>query len=119
MWGGPDNVGVVYELSQTDSGWTLTVLYDFGDRWPSDEGKELAIDAAGNLYGYDNRSDGSILYKLTRGDDGWTYTALHQFTCDTGCSPVGEVAIDANGTVYGMTVQGGTLGNGVVFQMTQ
>lgn len=119
LFGGSNGLGVVYELSATDTGWVITPLYSFGDRYASDESKEVSIDAAGNLYGYDNRSDGSILFKLTPGENGWNYAALHQFTCDTGCSPAGKVAIDANGTVYGMTVTGGTLGNGVVFEVTQ
>lgn len=115
FFGGVNDHGVVYELSPTDTGWTVAPLYNFTD---PDMSRQCSIDAGGNLYGYDTTPGGWVLYKLAPGNGGWTYTVLHQFTCDSGCSPAGRVAIDANGTVYGMTVQGGTLGYGVVFEIT-
>ncbi len=112
--GGGNGFGTVFELSPGDGGWTLTPLYSLNNGGNS----ELAIDNAGNLYGYGVVPGSETLYELTPGSNGWTSNVIHVFTCDTGCEPVGRPAIDANGNVYGMTAGGGTLGDGVFFEIT-
>lgn len=50
---------------------------------------------------------------------GWTYVTLHNFTGGSDEQfGVGQVVLDASGNRYGATFQGGTSGNGVVWEIT-
>jgi uncharacterized repeat protein (TIGR03803 family) len=125
--GGPDGGGTVFELSPMGLDWNLTVLHSFES--PAKPFANLAMDAAGNLYG--TTTDGGVfrhgnVFKLTRRGDSWIYTSLYDFTGDSdGSSPYGAVALDAAGNLYGTTEGGGsdvgpclaTHGCGVVWQI--
>lgn len=121
----------VFELSPSGGGWTFTLLYGWGDRTGGPEGN-LAMDAAGNLYGAVSAHGafgyGSV-FKLTPSGSGWTYTDLHDFTGylgSDGADPVGGPTLDADGNVYGTTLYGGitagfsgcAYGCGVVWKVT-
>ena len=82
----------------------------------------LIMDGAGNLYGT-TKADGSHefgnVFKLTPSRGGYTYTSLHDFTGGSdGATPIGGLAMDANGNLYGTTDAGGSVGDGVVFEIT-
>ncbi len=122
--GGMGRGGTVFELSPSAGGWVLTTLHSFSyngsSPWPGSYAS-LAIDQAGNLYGttsLDGTNFAGNVFKLTPGNGGWTYSSLHDFTGGSdGWDPVGSVTLDASGAVYGTAAQGGTYGDGVVFEI--
>ena len=58
------------------------------------------------------------VFKLTPSNGSWTYTWLHDFTNGSdGGAPWGSVIFDASGDLYG-TAQGGSLGGGVIWEIT-
>lgn len=122
-YGGPADLGTVYELSPNGSGgWTETVLYAF--RGGSDGGHPYAgviLDQQGNLYGTTQGGAGSngTVYKLTRGSNGqWTETILYAFMGGAdGSTPYGGLVMDGSGNLYGTTAFGGKYGGGVVFEI--
>ena len=110
--------GVVFKLSQAGE---ETVLYKF--KGGADGDTPLAgviLDAHGNLYGatlYDGRAGCGVVFKLdTTGKE----TVLHNFTCGAdGNTPYAGVIRNASGNLYGTTFEGGTIGWGVVFQISE
>jgi len=133
--GGAGQVGVAFELSPVNGGWTETVLHNFGG---SSDGAfpngNLAIDAAGNLYGttpsgntgttYQN----GIVFELSSSGGTWVETVLHKFgsTKSDGLVPYAGVIVDAAGNVYGTTSAGGAgggycggFGCGTVYELTR
>ncbi len=124
--GGDGGNGTVFKLSPSQNGWILTTLYSFSDG--GGPLGDLAIDAAGNLYGTTNMGGlycrGSV-FKLTPNGDNWTYTLLHSFIYDVdgqdGQFPYAGVTLDANGNIFGTTYLGGTGyggGDGIVYEIT-
>jgi uncharacterized repeat protein (TIGR03803 family) len=128
-----DGCGTVWELSppasQGSSGtkaWKEQILHRFGF---SDEGiapalGQLAMDAAGRLYGGVDGGEyrAGYVYSLTRAsaDTGetWRETILYNFTGGAdGNHPGGGVILDGAGNLYGTTIAGGN-GNGVVFGLS-
>jgi len=82
----------------------------------------LAMDAAGNLYG--TTWGGGIfnygtIFKLTRTNGGWTESVLFAFGYDynTGHYPSGGLTLDAAGNLYGTTTGGGEYNSGIVFEL--
>ena len=129
--GGANNGGTVFQLTPSNGGWTLNVLYSLTGNPRSQTGPKglLAIDSSGNLYGVTNSegpNSAGNLFKLTpNGGGDWTYTDLHDFAISSsnGAFPEDGPALDANGNLYGTTLQGGTgtcsYGCGVIYQLTQ
>ena len=123
---------VVFELSPNGKGgWNATVLYTF-TTIPS--GVTLwsapALDRAGNIYGTEtgwyNVYRGPVefsgtVYKLSPGETGWTKTVIYNFSGDNseleGNAPSGGLVLDSAGNIYGTTIQGGTDGQGTVFEL--
>ncbi len=126
-FGGAYNVGAVFELSpNTSGGWTETIIHSFRNNgtdayWPL---TRLTIDAAGNIYGTTiggttHLGYGTVFELSPRTGGGWTEKVLHNFTATTdGIAPYGGVALDSLGNLYGTAWQGGTYGNGTVFEMS-
>ena len=115
--GGAASAGVVYKI---DTAGRETVLYNFTDN--ADGGHPYAgviRDAAGNLYGT-TESGGTqnyagVVYKL---DPAGHETVLHTFMGDDyGGNPYAGVVRDSAGNLYGTTLQGGTVGMGVVYKL--
>ena len=122
-YGGPANLGAVFELSPKGDGtWTETVLHTFSGG--SDGGHPYAgviLDQQGNLYGTTQGGAGSngTVYKMSRGSNGqWTETILYAFQGGTdGSTPYGALVMDSSGNLYGTTAFGGQYGGGVVFEI--
>jgi len=117
--GGDYYKGNVFELSPSEEGWTLTVLYSFTSG--SDGGYPLGgviFDKAGNLYGTTNYggllSECSgvgcgVVFELSPGLGGnWTETILHSFTETEGALPNSGLVFGTKGILYGTTLAGGT-----------
>ena len=121
--GGMGGGGTVFELSPSGDTWTFKLLYSFSGPPGQQCGPRatLTMDTAGNLYGTtycDGATFGSV-FKLTNTGNGWTYTSLHDFTGgNDGANPISNVTIDTNGNLYGTASKGGSLSDGVVWQIT-
>ncbi len=124
--------GVVFELSPSANGWTLTPVYNFcslpGTDYCPDGAFPLAgvtFDKSGNLYGTTDsggtsESEGyGTVYKLSPRATGWTETILHAFKGppEAGQYPQGKVALDPEGNVYSTVSQGGSGADGAVFEL--
>jgi uncharacterized repeat protein (TIGR03803 family) len=128
-YGGASGNGVVFKLTPpTTAGgaWTETVLYSFngGSDGTLPTGSLIA-DAAGALYGTTTSGgtgSSGIVFKLTpptTAGGAWTETILYTFTgSPDGANPFVGLIADASGALYGATYNGGTSGNGTVFQLT-
>ncbi|HTW31215.1 MAG TPA: choice-of-anchor tandem repeat GloVer-containing protein [Candidatus Sulfotelmatobacter sp.] len=129
--GGLYDAGTVYELSPKGASWTLKTLYNFaGGSDSSVPWNAVIFDAKGNLYGTASQGGGSssacpygcgTVFELSPSESGWTETILHNFTTDAsdGNYPSQALVFDSAGNLYGTTSQGGgTLGSGIVFQLT-
>jgi uncharacterized repeat protein (TIGR03803 family) len=125
-YGGTNNAGTVYELSNSGGTWTETVLYSFLGATNNDGSNPfsgLVFDTAGNLYGvtqYGGASSQGTAFKLSKSGGSWKETVLHTFDNiggDDGSYPVDKLVFDATGNLYGTTVQGGKYGGGIVFEL--
>jgi uncharacterized repeat protein (TIGR03803 family) len=121
--GGALGKGVAFELTHSQTGWTLTPLYAFQDQ---PDGAlpygGLLFDKAGNLYGttyYAGANDVGTVYKLTHSNGAWTESVLYSFKGGSdGSSPISTVVSDAAGNLYGTTSDGGSsCACGVIFKL--
>ena len=120
--GGPSSGGIVFEV--TPSG-TETILHSFDDSNSTNGyGPEagLIMDASGNFYGTTQAggTEGALSYGTAfEMTPSGTETVLHTFGIGTDGSNVWAGLVrDAKGNLYGTTYQGGTYGNGTVFEVT-
>ncbi len=123
--GGIYGVGTVFELTNTGSGWTESVLYNFtgGDNG-SGPFAGVIFDAKGNLYGttpFGGSDDVGTVFQLTPSHGSWKHHVLYTFTGgdDGGLPYYGSLAMDDAGNLYGTTKYGGRLQYGTVFQLAQ
>ncbi|MGA8491564.1 MAG: choice-of-anchor tandem repeat GloVer-containing protein [Terriglobales bacterium] len=125
--GGAHGGGTVFELVPKTGGvWTEKILHSFD---PNGKGgyfpyAGLIFDASGNLYG--TTSVGGVLgggtaFELApNGSGGWEEKVLHSFSNKSkdGNYPIAPLIFDVSGNLYGTTVAGGTIGYGIVFELT-
>lgn len=121
--------GTVFKLTPQSNGtWAESVIYSFqGGTDGNAPQSNLTFDTAGNLYGT-TRAGGFMqgfngygtVFKLTPGSGGqWAETILYSFSGgNDGSYPLGGVVLDSAGNLYGTTQNGGTMGEGVVFEVT-
>jgi uncharacterized repeat protein (TIGR03803 family) len=122
--GGEHKGGTVFELSPaTGGGWSEFVLHNFG---AGTDGSEpyggVILDAAGNLYGTTTlggaHGDGTAFELSPVTGGGWTEKMLHSFSGTTdGSQPFAGLTFDAAGNLYGTALEGGTYGDGTVFEL--
>jgi uncharacterized repeat protein (TIGR03803 family) len=125
--------GTAFKMTRSSNGhWTESVLYRFSDGKPLNSlgPSNLAIDAAGNLYGstYAGGTDNNCyagcgtVFQLSPTENGeWTQNVLTNFTAEPGgYNPSGGMVFGAGGRLYGTTTLGGLAGgfNGTVFEAT-
>jgi uncharacterized repeat protein (TIGR03803 family) len=117
--GGNFGGGAVYKLSPAGGGnYTETTLYSFtGAHDGAEPAGDLAMDAAGNIYGtaeYGGPDGFGTVFKLVREAEGYSFQLLYAFTNGAdGNSPQGSVVLDSAGNLYGTSGNGGG-----VFQIT-
>ncbi len=127
--------GTAFELSPNRDGtWTESVIYNFcsatGNSCPDGAYPmgDLALDAAGNLYGttYSGGGDtmlGGTVFQLTHDGSQWIEKILYVFNpVGGGLGPKAGVILDAAGNLYGTTSSGSfggscTGGCGTVFEL--
>jgi len=125
--GGANNMGAVYELGPTGSGWSYHVIHSYSSGF---HGGDLLVDSSGNLIGttlLGGSNSGGTIYRLTAGT--WGETTLHNFCSEANCAdgwePSGRLLMDGAGNLFGTTGGGGAgahctadHGCGVVFERT-
>jgi len=124
-YGGSYDEGAVYEMSpQTGRGWSEQVIYSFDGyiNGYSVGPSALVSDSSGNFYGT-TFSGGAYqvgtVFELSPSSGGWVGTTLYTFSGrGDGGEPVAGVIVDPLGNLYGTTRNGGSSGNGSVFQLT-
>jgi uncharacterized repeat protein (TIGR03803 family) len=123
--GGNYSAGAVFELSpQAGGGWSETVLHSFaGGSDGTNPWAGVIFDAAGNLYGTTygggTYNFGTVFELSPQTGGGWTETVVHNFKAGDGQQPTGGLVLDSAGNLYGTTQQGGSFGEGVVFELSQ
>lgn len=127
--GGDDNSGAVFEISpppQAGGKWSKVLLYSFTggqDGW--NPVGDLVLDQMNNLYGvtFGNAPvNCGVVFQLSpplqRGGS-WKQTVLHTFGGPgDGCETLAGLLLDQAGNLYGTTFNGGSDGDGTVFQLT-
>ena len=116
-------VGSVYQLSPSGSGWTGQTLYAFtGGSDGADPYGGLILDPSGNLYGttqLGGSGGGGTAFELTPANGGWTLNTLYGGFSPGCCGgPYDKLVMDAAGNLYGTTASGGAYGGGNVFKLT-
>lgn len=118
--GGDNGGGTVYELSPSPGGWKFATIYGFRGGYGGPYNKLTLVN--GTLYGCteaEGRHGFGSVFKLARTNGHWVLTHLHSFTGGPGgAAPYGSVAVDSQGNVFGTTNEGGSLNQGVVFEIT-
>ena len=128
FYGGASNYGVIYELA----GSNYEVVHDFceGCSEGGEPTGQLAIDAAGNLFGGAQvgglcSAECGTLFKFA--PSGAQYSVLYEFcrlrNCRDGMTPFGDLTMDASGNIYGATAtRGGRCdgydGEGAVYELS-
>lgn len=115
--GGAHNCGTVFQVAANGD---ETILWNFGGNPdgcnPLDT---LWIDASGNFYGttYSGGTDNAgMIFKLTQSGN---ETRLYNFNGgSTGAFPVGGPIVDKAGNIYGTTSEGGTTGQGTIYEVS-
>jgi uncharacterized repeat protein (TIGR03803 family) len=133
--GGVNNLGTVFKMTSTASGWTLTKIWEFTGY---DGGYPLApvlFGSDGALYGSGSSGGlnrGGVVFKLQPPvtfcraiSCPWTETVLANFYGYYGIGPSGPLTFDASGNIYGTTQLGGDFnpvgcrefGCGIVYEL--
>jgi uncharacterized repeat protein (TIGR03803 family) len=121
--GGAYGAGTVFELSPSGTGWKEKVLYSFNTSGDLQAPLSAVIfDGSGNLFGSCNfgaaHGQGGV-FELTPNGSGWKEQVLYSFTGGTdGGGYIGNLVFDAAGNLYSTAASGGTVGQGVVFELS-
>ncbi len=113
--GGPDEHGVVYELTPSGGTWSET---DLAGADNSTSG--VVFDNAGNLYGSNSGEGYGGVYQLLHSGSGWTGHQLYSIidVITDGYDTLGGVILDNAGNIYGSTVGEGPGNGGTVFELS-
>jgi len=124
--GGSGGSGTIYRLQPSAAvprsalaPWNETVLHRFtGSDGASPQG-DLIFDRSGNIYGTTQQggsAGGGVIYELAFSAGNWTETVLYS---DQGYrTPSGGVVFDGSGNLYGVFEDGGSHGDGAVYELS-
>lgn len=123
--GGPENAGVIYQMTPSGNGWTQSVLYAFTGGSDGGVPENIVFDGEGNMYGaaHDRGNQGcnsgcGTIFKLTPSGSGWTITTLHTFQQGVDGGWPGPLIRDQAGNLYGLTLSWGPLSGGTVWELS-
>lgn len=115
-------LGALAASAQT---YTFSVVYPFTGSGSTAANPIAApvVDAAGNIFGVGNTGTTyglGTVYELQKVSGGYHQITLHTFTQNYGdaSQPLGPLVMDGAGNLYGTSSQGGTVGCGTVFKLT-
>jgi uncharacterized repeat protein (TIGR03803 family) len=130
---GTAGCGLVYRLTNRNSGWVLTPLYKFagGNDGANPQIAYVVIASDGSLYSTTYYGGGTCdgvgcgtVFKLQPEASPcpnvlcpWMETVLHSFNGSDGAGPVGAMVFDQAGDLYGVTTAGGFRDGGTVYQL--
>jgi uncharacterized repeat protein (TIGR03803 family) len=126
MTGCDTGCGVVYKLTPSSSGYTESVLHEFGSGSDgTDPYAGLVMDKHGNLFGVTAMGGGTgcggygcgVVFELKRTGTTYSESVLHAFDGTDGEGSDAALAFGNHGELYGTTGGGGTSGEGTVFAM--
>ena len=107
--------GAVYQLQPSQSGWSLSSLYQFnGQNGYAPFG--VIRDPSGNLFGVTTGADGNdsgTIYELSPSNGGWTYSLVYDFGFVDHAS---GLVMDSVGNLYGVNYS--PFSDGYVFKLT-
>ena len=119
--------GEIFVLEKTGSGWEFSqYIVDHGVQY--DVLYNLAIDAAGNLYGTGHAFTNdcgpdypcvhdAYIFKARYASDGWHYDDV-DYLSNQFFDSNGSLALDSSGNLYGTTYDCGANGYGTVWQLS-
>lgn len=118
--------GVVFEMSPKANGtWSYNVIYEFtGGSDGLHPSTQLVFDGVGNLYGatfgpsQTNASYGTVYELSPNGDGTWKFSLLYTFPGGNGGGQPNWLVIDGSGNLYGTAQEGGSYGQGIVFELS-
>jgi uncharacterized repeat protein (TIGR03803 family) len=117
--GGHHNDGVIFKLNIDDQSFQL--LHKFGETHNDGKNPYGSLLLVGNLlYGTTaNGGDNDMGTVFVIRTDGHGYQRLYSFggQAGDGSKPIDNVVL-VNGALYGMTTEGGTQGQGAIFQVS-
>ena len=121
-YGGANNLGVVFEIAKTDTGYSAPItLATFDGGNGSNPYGNLISDAAGDFFGATSQggsnNDGTV-FEIPKTASGYgpLYTIV-SFNGANGSVPYASLISDAAGDLFGATSQGGANNKGAVFEM--
>ena len=115
-YGGAHNLGTVYELSPTQSGWSATTLYSFTSNDNGNGSGGLVMDAHGDLFGITGLFGAGAAYELTPNNGTWSFTLLQTFTGEFAAS-FAAPTFDSQGNLYGPLSNDGSDLDGEIFKL--
>ena len=121
--GGTYGYGAVFELVNHGGGnYTPVTLYSFTDGADgANPYAGLIADAAGDLFGTTafggTHGDGAVFELVNHGGGAYTPVTLLSFSGANGANPHAGLIADAAGDLFGTTFEGGTYGDGAVFEL--
>jgi uncharacterized repeat protein (TIGR03803 family) len=127
--GGVPGCGVVYKLGQQHSKWTLSVLYEFPGQngfLPTSPG-DITIGPTGLSYGTELQGGaefaGTVFDLLspmaaTSVNGPSPYHIVHTFGTGNDGGYPSQISFDQAGDIFGATALGGTVGDGIVYELT-
>jgi len=123
--GGASNLGTVFEIAKTASGYasTPTTLVSFNGTDGRQPETGLIIDANGDLFGTTFGGGANLLgtvFEIAKTASGYasTPTTLVSFNGTDGSNPLDSLFANAHGDLFGTTVDGGAHFVGTVFEIT-
>ena len=121
---GANDLGSVYQLTNSNGTWTEKVLYSFqGGSDGASPISNLVLDPAGNLYGTTSEGGAGCscgtIFRLSLNNGQWTETVAYRFQGQPdGGFVYNGMVVGPGRTLYGATVHGGTANEGAIYTFT-
>ncbi|HEY1676746.1 MAG TPA: choice-of-anchor tandem repeat GloVer-containing protein [Candidatus Sulfotelmatobacter sp.] len=121
--GGANDLGTIFKLTPSGSGWSESVLHSFqGQTDGANPYAGLVFDSAGNLYGTTAlggiNNQGTIFQLKPAANSQWIEEVVHTFGGKDGSVPAGGLVFDRKNNLYGVTQGGGAKAAGVVYRLS-
>ena len=119
--GGAHGNGTVYELTSSQSGWSISKQYDIANEGNSPYAG-VVLDPLGNVYGatlLGGPGNGGTIFQLATSGSQWNSSVIGSFSplSGEGLGAFSSLTKDAGGNLYGTTGTDGAHGFGSVFKL--